>query len=827
MASSSSSGDLRAPMFVGDNYDFWSIKMKTVLKSYDIWYLVEDGFDNPASTEGLTDAQKVELRSNMKKDAKALAIIQQAVTDEIFPNIANEESSKSAWDVLAEEYRGTKEVRAVKVQSLRRDFEYTRMKDGEALDDYLTRLTNIVNQMKTYGEPLEDKRVVQKILISLSEKFDAVVSVIDLTKDIETLRVQKVIGCLKAYDQRLNKRAENEMESAFQTLSLSSKNSGQASSSQGKSNAPKKNWKGKNKKWEKKSSNEERGSSTKDCNRNKHQAHFTEEQDDDDDGNMFFACQAATIAKDESIWFVDSGCSNHMTANESILMDMDTSVSRRVKMSNGQLAQARGRGTLYLSKLKSIDLSYSINLTRTPDFTGIPSLERLVLVGCTKLVKIHPSIALLKRLKIWNFRDCKSIKSLPSEVHMEFLEKFDVSGCSKLKMIPEFLGKTKLSKLCLGGSAVEKLPSSSEHLNTSLMELDLNGIVTSEQPYSLFLRLQNLMVSSFGFFPRKSPQLASLKHYSCLRELNLNDCNLYEGDIPNDFGSLSSLEFLELRGNNFVSLPASMHLLSKLSYINVRECKRLQQLPELPVNHHLHVEADNCTSLQVFPGPSDLCPSAFSLINCLSTVANQDASYFLYSALKRLLEVTPHFNHLRLAIPGSEIPVWFSNQSVGDSVTEKFPLDASNSKLIGFAACALIVPQENPSARPDLFSFNWYNYSTGTLLGGFSFFIYPGFSDHLMLAILPKCRLKDTCNEVKFVFEIISLGNNREVKQCGSRALYEHEMEEVISRMNQSKCNISLYEATDEQEGAMVKATQKATTSRSSGSDDEYYSAEE
>ncbi|XP_004307888.1 PREDICTED: TMV resistance protein N-like [Fragaria vesca subsp. vesca] len=496
-------------------------------------------------------------------------------------------------------------------------------------------------------------------------------------------------------------------------------------------------------------------------------------------------------------------------------------------------------GIKYLSKLKSIDLSYSINLTRTPDFTGIPSLERLVLVGCTKLVKIHPSIALLKRLKIWNFRDCKSIKSLPSEVHMEFLETFDVSGCSKLRRIPEFVGQMKrFSKLSLGGSAVEKLPSSIELLSESLVKLDLNGSVKREQPYSYFHQLQNLIESSFGFFPRKSPHpliplLASLKHFSCLRELKMNDCNLCEGEIPNDISSLSSLQSLQLRGNNFVSLPASIHLLSKLKHINVRDCKRLQQLPKLPVNRRLHVLADNCTSLQVFPepkvfpGPSDLCPSAFSLINCLSTVANQDASYFLYSALKRLLEVTPHFNHLRLAIPGSEIPVWFSNQSVGDSVTEKFPLDASNSKLIGFAACALIVPQENPSARPDLFSFNWYNYSTGTLLGGFSFFIYPGFSDHLMLAILPKCRLKDTCNEVKFVFEIISLGNNREVKQCGSRALYEHEMEEVISRMNQSKCNISLYEATDEQEGAMVKATQKATTSRSSGSDDEYYSAEE
>ncbi|KAL6182186.1 hypothetical protein ACLB2K_043609 [Fragaria x ananassa] len=303
-------------------------------------------------------------------------------------------------------------------------------------------------------------------------------------------------------------------------------------------------------------------------------------------------------------------------------------------------------GIKYLSKLKSIYLSYSVNLTRTPDFIGTPNLEKLVLVGCTSLVKIHPSIALLKRLKIWNFRDCKSIKSLPSEVHMEFLETFDVSGCSKLKRIPEFLGQMKRLSLSLGGSAVEKLPSSSEHLSTSLMELDLNGSVIREQPYSHFHKLQNLMVSSFGFFPRKSPHpliplLASLKHLSSLTKLNLNDCNLCEGEIPNDLGSLSSLESLELRGNNFVSLPASIHLLSKLSYISVRDCKRLQQLPELPVNPHLHVIADNCTMLQVFPEPSDLWPSDLFLtgINCLSTVDNQDASYFLYSALKRLLEL--------------------------------------------------------------------------------------------------------------------------------------------------------------------------------------------
>ncbi|KAL6127279.1 hypothetical protein ACLB2K_075320 [Fragaria x ananassa] len=190
-------------------------------------------------------------------------------------------------------------------------------------------------------------------------------------------------------------------------------------------------------------------------------------------------------------------------------------------------------GKKYLSKLKSIDLSYSVNLTRTPDFTGTPNLEKLVLEGCTNLVKIHPSIAFLKRLKIWNFRGCKSIKSLPSEVHTEFLEIFDVSGCSKLKMIPEFVGQMKrLSELSLGGSAVEKLPSSIELLSESLVKLDLNESVIREQPYSLFLKLQNLMVSSFGFFPRSPhpliPMLASLKHFSFLTTLKLSNCNLCE-----------------------------------------------------------------------------------------------------------------------------------------------------------------------------------------------------------------------------------------------------------------------------------------------------------
>ena len=68
-------------------------------------------------------------------NARALGIIQEAVSDLIFPRIANEDTAKVVWDALQQEYRGDVKVRKVKLQSLRRDFEYTHMREDEPLKD--------------------------------------------------------------------------------------------------------------------------------------------------------------------------------------------------------------------------------------------------------------------------------------------------------------------------------------------------------------------------------------------------------------------------------------------------------------------------------------------------------------------------------------------------------------------------------------------------------------------------------------------------------------------------------------------------------------------
>lgn len=55
----------------------------------------------------------------------------------------------------------------MKLQGLRRDFEYTRINDNESLSGYIANLFDLINQMMSYGEDLSNQRIVQKLLIIL------------------------------------------------------------------------------------------------------------------------------------------------------------------------------------------------------------------------------------------------------------------------------------------------------------------------------------------------------------------------------------------------------------------------------------------------------------------------------------------------------------------------------------------------------------------------------------------------------------------------------------------------------------------------------------
>ncbi|KAI3470669.1 hypothetical protein Pfo_027332 [Paulownia fortunei] len=58
-------------------------------------------------------------------------------------------------------------VRAIKLQTLRRELENLKIKENENLNEFHSKFVELTNQMKTYDEKLSNQRMVEKILICL------------------------------------------------------------------------------------------------------------------------------------------------------------------------------------------------------------------------------------------------------------------------------------------------------------------------------------------------------------------------------------------------------------------------------------------------------------------------------------------------------------------------------------------------------------------------------------------------------------------------------------------------------------------------------------
>ncbi|CAJ1949613.1 unnamed protein product [Sphenostylis stenocarpa] len=112
--------------------------------------------------------------------------------------------------------------------------------------------------------------------------------------------------------------------------------------------------------------------------------------------------------------------------------------------------------------LKILNLSHSKFLIETPDFSKLPSLEKLILKDCPSLCKVDQSIGDLCNLQLINLEDCTSLSSLPIETYkLKSLKTLILSGCSKIEKLEEDIGQMEsLTSLIAKNTAVKQVPFS-------------------------------------------------------------------------------------------------------------------------------------------------------------------------------------------------------------------------------------------------------------------------------------------------------------------------------------------------------------------------------
>ncbi|XP_058185531.1 disease resistance protein RPV1-like isoform X2 [Rhododendron vialii] len=280
------------------------------------------------------------------------------------------------------------------------------------------------------------------------------------------------------------------------------------------------------------------------------------------------------------------------------LVALDLSYSRLKKVWNGNMV---------LGKLKFLYLSHCHYLTRTPNFSGLSSLEELLLNDCKSLVEVDESIRCLNKLFVLGMKNCTKLRKLPSSIWMlKSLKHLDLSGCSNLgNLAVDSIGlsctpiqaSSCLKELNLDGCHLLYLPEEIGNL-ISLQTLDLAKNTLSILPDGICnlicLKRLHLEENNVSNLPSGIGRLTSLESLylsrnslctlpdtigklSCLKYLLVGNNKL--SHLPSEIGDLESLERLVLEGNNgFRALPESICKLVRLRYLDLNDCN-LSHLP--------------------------------------------------------------------------------------------------------------------------------------------------------------------------------------------------------------------------------------------------------
>ncbi|KAH0781383.1 hypothetical protein KY290_000981 [Solanum tuberosum] len=157
------------PRFDG-HYNHWSMLMENFLRSKEFWPVVTIGVQEPATGTTLSEAQNAELDSLRLKDLKEKNYLFQAIDRSILETIMCKDTSKQIWDSMKKLYQGTTKAKQV----------------------HSPWTLSIANKMRIHGERLEYVTIVEKILCSMTEKFN-------------------YIGSLLVHEQKINLQDKEEV----------------------------------------------------------------------------------------------------------------------------------------------------------------------------------------------------------------------------------------------------------------------------------------------------------------------------------------------------------------------------------------------------------------------------------------------------------------------------------------------------------------------------------------------------------------------------------------------------------------------------------------
>lgn len=161
--------------------------MEAVLDANDLWEVVD-----PDNTD------EVEI----KKNKIARAMIYQSLPENIMGQVAKTKSAREIWEALRIRFLGVERAQQAKLQTLKREFDKLRMGPKDSVDDFASKLSEIINKFSSLGDTLDNVAVVKKLLEAMPSRFINIVATIEQVTDLQNLTFEDCLARLKAFEER-------------------------------------------------------------------------------------------------------------------------------------------------------------------------------------------------------------------------------------------------------------------------------------------------------------------------------------------------------------------------------------------------------------------------------------------------------------------------------------------------------------------------------------------------------------------------------------------------------------------------------------------------
>jgi predicted transposase YbfD/YdcC len=150
-----------------NNFQVWKFRIMNLLMEKGYWEFITGDETKPPLPENSTQQQIQTNKTWHEKAKKILYWLSMSVSDSMIVHIQDAKSPKQAWDTLVKMYSTNAQARKMQLKQKLHNLQKNKLN----INDYSTKVKNLVDVLAIIGVPIEDEDLMVVTLNGLGKDY--------------------------------------------------------------------------------------------------------------------------------------------------------------------------------------------------------------------------------------------------------------------------------------------------------------------------------------------------------------------------------------------------------------------------------------------------------------------------------------------------------------------------------------------------------------------------------------------------------------------------------------------------------------------------------